>query len=428
MDLIEKLVTSSPEELAKLNSAIGRLNNNMMGVANIGSTSEQREQSLQAFNMLAPLLGEGQQQNVLKANVLESMLLESGMGVSPMFAQILDSLRNPEGDPQMAEAIRVYNEGLNLQSSANQSLGRIQELIAKNNAETAALKLKEAITGATLNFDQTMLKNINDGIQRLVSLQGEKAKDAVPKMMGGIVYASTGQQINFQPKGTDTVPAMLTPGEFVVNRRSTRDNLPLLQNINSGNYNRGGKVSYYAAGGLVIDKKWTRDKDITDEQNKKSETLKVSERNIYPSFSDEDRNNVTGTVKPTEAAQTNPLLRFNFLDLYAYPAGLVASSENAGILSDWSSSMAFENGSMIPGFKLPIMKSPVNLIPGIGYNSIEVDEGGVNLLSSLGRNTKINPNSIADPIKREKALLNTNNMINRKNNRIIESEKNNIKN
>jgi hypothetical protein len=36
----------------------------------------------------------------------------------------------------------------------------------------------------------------------------------------------------FKPKGTDTVPAMLTPGEYVVNAASTRANLPLLERIN----------------------------------------------------------------------------------------------------------------------------------------------------------------------------------------------------
>jgi TP901 family phage tail tape measure protein len=35
-------------------------------------------------------------------------------------------------------------------------------------------------------------------------------------------------------KGTDTVPAMLTPGEFVVNRQATNENKPLLQSINNG--------------------------------------------------------------------------------------------------------------------------------------------------------------------------------------------------
>ena len=44
---------------------------------------------------------------------------------------------------------------------------------------------------------------------------------------------------------TDTVPAMLTPGEFVINKQSTRDNLPLLHAINDGN------VSGYAKGGMI---------------------------------------------------------------------------------------------------------------------------------------------------------------------------------
>jgi hypothetical protein len=41
---------------------------------------------------------------------------------------------------------------------------------------------------------------------------------AVPFSHGGIVpeYYSTGKVINFAPRGTDTVPAMLTPGEEVL--------------------------------------------------------------------------------------------------------------------------------------------------------------------------------------------------------------------
>ena len=50
---------------------------------------------------------------------------------------------------------------------------------------------------------------------------------------------------------TDTVPAMLTPGEFVVNKDATKNNLPLLQAINNGNaqgLNSGGiaGVQYFA--------------------------------------------------------------------------------------------------------------------------------------------------------------------------------------
>ena len=66
---------------------------------------------------------------------------------------------------------------------------------------------------------------------------------------GGMIYASAGQMVDFSPRGTDTVPAMLTPGEFVVNRAATQANLPLLHSINSGGYSKGGSVSYLATGG-----------------------------------------------------------------------------------------------------------------------------------------------------------------------------------
>jgi hypothetical protein len=60
----------------------------------------------------------------------------------------------------------------------------------------------------------------------------------------------------FIPRGTDTVPAMLTPGEFVVNRAAVQrgNNLALLQAINGGKgatgYSNGGEVQYLRRGGM----------------------------------------------------------------------------------------------------------------------------------------------------------------------------------
>lgn len=48
-----------------------------------------------------------------------------------------------------------------------------------------------------------------------------------------------------QAKGTDTVPAMLTPGEIVVNKKASKKYGPLLDAINSG------KVKGFARGGVV---------------------------------------------------------------------------------------------------------------------------------------------------------------------------------
>ena len=51
---------------------------------------------------------------------------------------------------------------------------------------------------------------------------------------------------------SDTIPAMLTPGEFVVNAKSSAKNASLLHDINSGKdvegFATGGSVGYYAGG------------------------------------------------------------------------------------------------------------------------------------------------------------------------------------
>lgn len=72
---------------------------------------------------------------------------------------------------------------------------------------------------------------------------------ADPKANGGLVYRAGGGSI-FKARGTDTVPAMLTPGEFVI-RKSAVDKIGIgtLAALNNGNAN----TVYKAGGGLVAD-------------------------------------------------------------------------------------------------------------------------------------------------------------------------------
>ena len=92
---------------------------------------------------------------------------------------------------------------------------------------------------------QAMLKEAK--LKREAEEKAAKAA-AATKSMGGLIYRAGGGSI-FQPKGTDTVPAMLTPGEFVI-KKSAVDQIGVgaLASLNNGN---AGAV-YKADGGLVF--------------------------------------------------------------------------------------------------------------------------------------------------------------------------------
>jgi hypothetical protein len=52
---------------------------------------------------------------------------------------------------------------------------------------------------------------------------------------GGMIYAAAGQMVPMLPRGTDTVPAMLTPGEYVVNRGAVQSlGVDAMHAINAG--------------------------------------------------------------------------------------------------------------------------------------------------------------------------------------------------
>ena len=165
--------------------------------------------------------------------------------------------------------LKVLRDYLNMQD---------QVLAAKDPA-LAMNTYSKALTSNYTNANRSLLAFTNGEFgqlpdtQKILELaafrksqqQAQKEEDKKAKQMstGGVVYASTGTLVNYQPRGTDTVPAMLTPGEFVVNRSSTQKHLPLLRAINSGSnnlssiassFNSGGLVNYLQNGGVILPK------------------------------------------------------------------------------------------------------------------------------------------------------------------------------
>jgi hypothetical protein len=128
-------------------------------------------------------------------------------------------------------------------------------------AEAAALRGPDGqirLAGGNSNQRLQQVGDGSDGWAGYVEgFMGLDRRDIQRRARGGTIYASRGM---FIPRGTDTVPAMLTPGEFVVNRAAVQrgNNLQLLRAMNGGDTaNNGapapssGGTAQMAAGGMV---------------------------------------------------------------------------------------------------------------------------------------------------------------------------------
>jgi len=120
----------------------------------------------------------------------------------------------------------------------NRKVARLQDLIRSGNP-----------VGSDRDIYEILMKD-----PEVVKRAGTMLRRPISRANGGIIYASQGSLIPYQPHGTDTVPAMLTPGEFVINKAATQRNLPLLKAINNNQvqgYSKGGQVNYLQNGGTA---------------------------------------------------------------------------------------------------------------------------------------------------------------------------------
>ena len=122
-----------------------------------------------------------------------------------------------------------------------------EEALNREGRELSRVLGEGAQQGADLTKMEVKAAEVVVNAQRL-----NMAAGATGMALGGMVYANRGM---FIPRGTDTVPAMLTPGEFVVNRAAVNrgNNLAVLQAMNGGAMGMaaGGMVKYMANGGFL---------------------------------------------------------------------------------------------------------------------------------------------------------------------------------
>ena len=159
-------------------------------------------------------------------------------------------------DERAGQVLTGTTEELNALRNKGQALAAAGGQVSQMMADSAMME----IANAELTIERAEIK-FKEEMERAGKKQ-ERADAGLPLSKGGMVYASRGI---FVPRGTDTVPAMLTPGEFVVNRAAVQrgNNLQLLRAMNGNGstvnagpagaaaMSSGGTVGYYQFGDMV---------------------------------------------------------------------------------------------------------------------------------------------------------------------------------
>jgi TP901 family phage tail tape measure protein len=122
---------------------------------------------------------------------------------------------------------------------------------------------------------------------------------------GGPIFDSQSQTYVPGIGNTDTVPAMLTPGEFVINKKATASNLPLIKAINDGKINIGAQSSpiptsqdpvQYARVGRIMGKVKLKGKSVgAHASNQQS----LSYKQAFPLLAGAERALLTANPKAT---------------------------------------------------------------------------------------------------------------------------------
>ncbi len=217
----------------------------------------------------------------IKTALTKAYKLHSGQQIDETTLNALNEQLTLAGAPLLRQgivvddAINTYVETMRSIGGNPASYGKIPSLAIRTQDPSNIKPGKSYGTDVIISNENALAQGSIGGISMQEIVNATKAKESIISQIaadtaapviaekiaaqfneaeghyrGGMIYASNGSLINFQPRGTDTVPAMLTPGEFVVNREATQKNLPLLKSINNGYYKNGGLVKYFQDGGL----------------------------------------------------------------------------------------------------------------------------------------------------------------------------------
>ena len=183
-----------------------------------------------------------------------------------------DSETAVSGIPKIEEGLVKLNETIKQVTESRLKLAEADALQQQQNGLLVRYsEILDALAdeGFTIDFDidnddvRQKIKDTIEAVQQfsndnavIIPIQTQQQQIPGPVQLnkrGGPIYRNNG---GFVPRGTDTVPAMLSPGEFVVNAAASRRFYSQLQAINSGQQpvyrQQGGPVTNTNVGDINV--------------------------------------------------------------------------------------------------------------------------------------------------------------------------------
>ncbi len=232
---VQGTLTKNLQSLNKANLALGRLADSSVLVAVAQEKLARAQDTNQSRIGIARLLAFGSNKEVRD--------VATGAG---LFGRFQQSFRGGTGKQFLDSLSQLQRE--QFENFAGRLPQLDQERFNKQLAEVFGMKLLEEPARELFKIQNAAADAQHEAGRLLIEAANKQLEAAnrqlnIPQELirnpGQPVKKGGGGRLSGRGN-TDTVPAMLTPGEFVINRRATENNLGLLEAINSGQRLQGG--------------------------------------------------------------------------------------------------------------------------------------------------------------------------------------------
>lgn len=180
-----------------------------------------------AVDFMTDKIGSGElERAILNINQIITSPLGEKAGINNLNASLGTLRKTIEELQKSDDKIETFADFQKDVDNGSIELAKMLSLLQQD--ELANPKINITINSAEI---LQQIQGLADAYQTLQNRINQPAAQPQGRQRGGLIYRADG---GFVPRGTDTIPAMLSPNEFVVNAKSTRKFYSQLVAINKG--------------------------------------------------------------------------------------------------------------------------------------------------------------------------------------------------